>query len=48
MVVTPCYLTHPISQQPILWAFTVGIYREGVKLCDMGVMFDQTVSGMVP
>jgi len=43
MNVEPVY--YEINNQPLLWGFKVGIFKEGTKLCDLGIMFDtETVS----
>ncbi|MEW5302816.1 MAG: hypothetical protein WDW38_004072 [Sanguina aurantia] len=37
MVITPQY------QESSLWGFNIGIYREGIKLTDLGVQFDDDI-----
>eukprot|EP00199_Chlamydomonas_sp_CCMP681_P003599 CAMPEP_0119103018 /NCGR_PEP_ID=MMETSP1180-20130426/1574_1 /TAXON_ID=3052 ORGANISM="Chlamydomonas cf sp, Strain CCMP681" /NCGR_SAMPLE_ID=MMETSP1180 /ASSEMBLY_ACC=CAM_ASM_000741 /LENGTH=178 /DNA_ID=CAMNT_0007087427 /DNA_START=290 /DNA_END=826 /DNA_ORIENTATION=+ len=41
MNVTPFYTT--VAGETTLWGYKLGIFREGVKLCDLGIMFDKDV-----
>lgn len=40
MNVTPVYRDIQ-SENPLLWGFKVSIFKEGTKLTDLGIMFDQ-------
>ncbi|KAJ9517886.1 hypothetical protein QJQ45_004171 [Haematococcus lacustris] len=39
MDVEPFYRT--VGDSSMLWGFKVGIFKEGNKLCDLGILFDQ-------